>query len=88
MLRRSRRASSLDDFAVRQVSPSWVISTVAGSVTPGVSASHGFIDIWDGSGFVAVDSAGNLFLSDSVLIPKIAPDGTVTTIADASVNPC
>jgi sugar lactone lactonase YvrE len=71
----------IENFGVRQVAPSGIIGTVAGSVTPGISVCN-CADI--GSGSVAVASDGSLFLSDSVLIEKISPGGTVAMIANAS----
>ena len=48
----------IENFAVRRVSPSGIITTVAGSVTPGISVCN-CADV--GSGFVAVVQALRLF---------------------------
>lgn len=67
---------------IRKISPTGVVTTVAGG-------AHGYAD---GNGTaarfhdpfnLAVDSAGNLFVTDAVnqTIRKISPQGSVTTIA-------
>lgn len=72
------------NHTIRRIAPDGVVSTVAGS--PGVSGST------DGTGSsarfnypqgVAVDLAGNIFVTDTsnCTIRKIAPSGAVTTLA-------
>jgi DNA-binding beta-propeller fold protein YncE len=75
------------NFAIRRISPTRVVTTLAGAAG---SSGHA-----DGTGSAAqfnrllgitVDSAGNLFATDSVTIRKITPAGTVacgSTRADA-----
>jgi trimeric autotransporter adhesin len=69
---------------IRKVSPSGIISTIAGNGTspvnsgdcgPATSASFG-----EPSG-VAVDSAGNVFFSSNFVIRKVSPTGIITTTA-------
>lgn len=67
----------IEDFAVRQVSPDGTITTLA--QTPGLSVCN-CADV--GSASVAVDRAGDVFFSDSLVSRKIAPDGTLETILD------
>jgi sugar lactone lactonase YvrE len=74
---------------IRMVSPSGMISTVAGTGTWGYSGDGGNaasaqIAVWG----LTVDSSGNLYLygGDS-LIRKISADGTITTIEGGSVPP-
>jgi sugar lactone lactonase YvrE len=73
-----------NNHTIRQVTPAGVVTTVAGLATTSGSA--------DGTGSaarfnfprgIAVDSVGNLFVSDSTnnTIRKIAPGGVVTTLA-------
>ena len=75
----------IENFAVRQVAPDGIIGTVTGSATPGITGCD-CADI--GSGSVAVDGDGNMFISDSVLIRKVSPDGSATTIADSAASCC
>jgi uncharacterized protein (TIGR03437 family) len=60
-----------DSGSIRQVSPSGIITTVAGG--------DGFFG--DGPAGVAVDAAGNLFMVGDGGILKITPSGTVTLVA-------
>lgn len=70
------------NHTIRKVTPSGVVTTLAG--TPGVTGSA------DGSGSgasfsepigVVVNSAGNLFIIDNSTVRMITPQGMVTTIA-------
>ncbi len=72
------------NYTIRKISPSGVVTTLAGS--PGAAGSA------DGSGSaaqfnsprgVAVDGAGNVYVTDFVdhTIRKVTPDGLVTTLA-------
>ncbi len=75
-----------DAVRVRKVTPDGIIATVAGIGAPGLSPDTG-----DGgpatsaqfavSGSLAVDTAGNLYISDYLRIRKVSPDGIVTTFA-------
>jgi len=73
-------------FVVRKVSPDGIITTVAGNTheqaIDGGPATAGLID-WGGA--VAVDGAGNLFITDDEDIRKISPDGIINTVAGRSV---
>jgi uncharacterized protein (TIGR03437 family) len=70
---------------IRKVSPSGVISTVAGNGTPGFSGDGGLATSasLDHSGAVAVDAAGNLYIADVAnnRIRKVTPSGIISTIA-------
>jgi uncharacterized protein (TIGR03437 family) len=81
--------------SVRRISPSGIITTVAGK-----GADCEFGDCVPGDGGpatdaglyatgVAVDAAGNLFIADAGngSIRKVSPDGIITTVA-GNVNPC
>jgi sugar lactone lactonase YvrE len=80
-----------DDYApdavrVRKVTPDGIITTIAGNGAPGESPDTG-----DGgpaihaqfrvAGSLAVDGAGNLYISDFTHVRRVAPDGIITTIA-------
>ena len=71
--------------SLRQVSPSGIISTVAGNGTQGFSGDGGpAIDAQlNGPTGVAVDRAGNLFIADNsnFRIREVSPGGTITTVA-------
>jgi sugar lactone lactonase YvrE len=67
---------------VRKVTPEGVISTVAGGGTeiPGDGGPATSAQL-TGSGGVAVDSAGNLYIADNARIRKVTPDGMISTVA-------
>lgn len=72
---------------VRKITPAGAVSTIAGF--PGKSGSKddtGIKALFNAPTALAVDAAGNVFVSDSGnhTIRKIAPDGTVTTVAGTS----
>jgi sugar lactone lactonase YvrE len=74
-----------DNHAVRRVDPSGIITTVAGSGERGFAGDDGpaiDADLSRPQG-VAVDGAGNIYISDSDnhRIRKVDPSGVITTIA-------
>jgi len=71
---------------IRKITADGVVSTLAGKVgvdgiqdgfgfEDGLGTEASFISLWD----VAIDSMGNLFISDYEAIRKVTPDGLVTT---------
>lgn len=75
---------AVDDSAIRKITPSGVVTTLAG--TPGIIGSA------DGAGAaaqfnrpwgIAADKVGNLYVADNenCLVRKITPAGVVTTLA-------
>ena len=70
---------------IRKVSPVGVITTVAGNGTPGFSGDNGPATAaqLNGPFGVAVKSDGTLYITDTLnnRVRKVAPDGTITTIA-------
>ncbi|MBS1828547.1 MAG: hypothetical protein JST93_24790 [Acidobacteria bacterium] len=68
---------------VRKVTPAGIISTIAGSLQRGYSGDGGpaalarFDSLWD----LALDNAGNLFITDGPRLRKISPSGIITTVA-------
>jgi sugar lactone lactonase YvrE len=77
-------AADTGNHAIREITPSGLVTTLAGS-----AAAHGTADgIGSAAKFeyphgLAIDAAGNLFVSDSSshTIRQISPNGTVTTLA-------
>ena len=71
-----------DSFSklIRKISPTGLVTTFAGDVAgfaDGQGAQAKFSDVTD----IAIDRAGNLFVTDKHRIRKITPTGLVTTIA-------
>jgi hypothetical protein len=70
---------------VREVTPSGIISTIAGDHTAGYSGDNGpavDAELNDPCG-VAVDSLGDVYIADSAnnVIRRVGTDGTITTVA-------
>ena len=67
---------------VRRVSPDGIITTVAGNGTLGHSGDGGRATSAElyAPGWVAVDGAGNLFITEIGNIRKVSPNGIITTI--------
>jgi sugar lactone lactonase YvrE len=69
---------------IRKITSAGVVTTVAGTAgTFGVRDGLGEMARFDGPGGIAVDSSGNLYVSDTygARIRKITPAGAVTTLA-------
>lgn len=69
--------------AIRKVAPDGTVSTLAGSGVAGTADGKGREAQFNGPIGVAVDAAGVVYVADTYndSIRRIAPDGTVTTIA-------
>nr|WP_229223491.1 gluconolaconase [Duganella sp. sic0402] len=69
--------------AIRKVTPQGVVSTLAGDGLAGDKDGKGAAAQFNGPVGVAVDGAGVVYVADTYndRIRRIAPDGTVTTIA-------
>ncbi|HXP83140.1 MAG TPA: hypothetical protein VN841_00380 [Bryobacteraceae bacterium] len=74
----------IDSGRIRKVSPSGIITTVAGGGTlAGSSADGGPAAAAQISPEgVAVDSAGNLFIAEGSRVHKVSTNGIISTIAD------
>jgi hypothetical protein len=73
----------IDAFAIRKISPSLMVNTIAGNETYGgyqdASTNALFLDPWD----LAVDKNGYIYVADwgNNVVRKITPLGVVTTLA-------
>lgn len=79
-----------DNWRIRRVSSSGMISTVAGNGIPGYSGDGGpalSASLSDVTG-VALDAAGNLYIADAGnrRIRRVAPNGTISTVAGSGVQ--
>ena len=84
---------------IRKVSPSGIITTVAGTGAPRCSGRVECLPLGDGGPAigaaltfptsVAVDGAGNLFIADSsnARVRKVSRDGIITTVAGNGIAP-
>jgi uncharacterized protein (TIGR03437 family) len=72
---------------VRQVSPSGIILTIAGTGRPGFSGDGGLAAAaqLNSPYGLAFDNHGNLYIADlgNARVRRVAPDGTITTVASA-----
>jgi uncharacterized repeat protein (TIGR01451 family) len=75
-----------DTALIRKITPSGMISTVAGTGMGGYSGDNGPATSANISGYIpglAVDSNGNIYISDwnNDRVRKVTPGGTITTVA-------
>lgn len=75
-----------NNHTVRKVTPAGAVSTLAGSAgTPGSADGTGTAATFNGPGAIAVDGAGNVYVTDeNPTVRKITPAGIVTTLAGAA----
>ena len=72
-----------DNNMIREITPTGVVSTLAGSTTYGSANGTGTAASFNAPAGVAVDASGNVYVADTYndMIRKIAPGGSVTTLA-------
>jgi sugar lactone lactonase YvrE len=77
-----------DACAIRKISTSGIVSTVAGSATPGTADGIGSAAQFRGGGDLVADNRGVIYLCDgsAQTIRRVSPTGTVTTIAGAPLS--
>ena len=71
------------NHAIRRIAPDGAVTTLAGSGSPGYVDGIGRAAQFNGPVGIAVDDAGIVYVADTYndRIRRIAPDGTVTTLA-------
>jgi sugar lactone lactonase YvrE len=70
------------NYAIRMITPAGVVSTFAGNGSDGILDGTGTAAGFDSPMGITIDSAGNLFVTETIgAIRKITPAGVVTTIA-------
>jgi len=75
------------DYLIRKITPAGVVSTIAGTGTPGSADGQGRAASFKGPDGIAVDDAGNIYVADiggGNDIRKIDPTGMVTTFAGSN----
>lgn len=70
-----------DAYRVRKISPTGVVSTLAGRGIAGFVDDTGIDALIGSCDGIAVDAAGNVYIDDNKSVRKITPTGVVTTLA-------
>jgi sugar lactone lactonase YvrE len=78
--------ADIDNHRIRKITPEGEVTTLAGSGNPGYAEGSGTAAQFSSPRGVAVDSAGTVYVADSLnhRIRKITPDGTVSTLAGST----
>jgi len=77
-----------NNYKIRKITSSGVVSTLAGSLTSGATDGIGTAATFSEPTGVSVDASGNVFVADRYnnSIRKITPDGVVGTFVDANAG--
>lgn len=74
------------NYMVRKITPTGVVTTVAGSTTSGSANGIGAAATFSSPHGIVVDSSGNLYVTDADMIRKITPTAEVSTFAGISTG--
>jgi len=75
-----------DYSTLRKITAAGVVSTLAGTQTPGFVDGMGTNATLDPPFFLAANADGNLYLAMGAVIRQVTPDGTVSTLAGGGGN--
>jgi sugar lactone lactonase YvrE len=80
--------SDISNHCIRKITPTGVVSTLAGSGTQGYVDGIGTNAFFNGPAGVAVDTNGNIYVADyhNHRIRKISPSGLVSTLAGNGIS--
>jgi hypothetical protein len=74
------------NYVIRKISPSGVVTTLAGNGVQGTANGQGSAAQFYVPGAITIDLQGNLFVSDNFRIRKITPGGLVSNYAGGDVK--
>jgi formylglycine-generating enzyme required for sulfatase activity len=78
--------SDYQGHKIRKITPSGVVTTLAGSGSVGSADGTGLAASFNNPNAVAVDNIGNVYVSANNKIRKVTPNGVVTTLAGSGSN--
>ena len=70
---------------VRRVTPAGMVSTVAGSGSPGYANGNGIAASFNGPTGITLDKQNNIYITENNRVRRIDPAGNVTTLAGTGV---
>ena len=75
-----------DNKRVRHVTPGGVVTTLAGSGAAAFADGTGTGASFEGPGGVAIDTSGNVLVTDGHRVRKVTPGGVTSTLAGSGAN--